>query len=474
MSIELERGEPMKFRHIALSGIFGLLLTCPVGAEDERHFLSAVPTRPASVAAVPGSQSPAARPPSSPPETAAPGASSENGLPETPPPPSLYSGALDQALQQYKTGAGELAFTHVLETLKPLLTQPGAMRFSPAVLVKDNPGLGDLKPKVLEASGARVWTFPRVPERHQVILQWVETRQQVVQVGRKKRVDTKAFLHAQNLSLPVSVTVKEAGFMTLKDEARALVLSGDGGNGSLWLSAWRPQEGSWRDVPGFFDALPSFLTKNVSGQVSFKGSDLIFNIARMVDSVDGSGNHILLPEAESATYKFWVKATDGGFVLVASIPDVDAFSTVGQFMTAVQQGRADSARGMLSDPRLSAIPKYLGLSGRPIDSTARVVQMVVPPARGQRFRLTGIGKDDLIFDVGKVKGVGQIKAIFIAPPDPFLLDTAKFFPLYSKVLESSDKEPPAPPNGADNGFDSGRRSTRLRSGNKLGAVGNSL
>lgn len=454
----------MNLRYIALSGLFCLMSTSWASAEDERQFLSVVPTNPASAGATPAGARPANTKPAG-----DDGASSTDTAAEPPPPPSLYSGALDQALQQYRIGPGELTFARVLETLRPVLSQPGAMRFSPAILIKDNPGLAELKPRVLEASGARVWTFPRVPERHQVLVQWVETRQQVIQVGRKKRVDTKVFLHAQNIALPPSVAVREAGFMS-KDEARTLVLSGDSGNGSLWLSAWRPQEGGWREVPGVFESMPAFLTKNVCGHVSLRNNDLIFNIGRMVDSVDANGNHILLPEAESATYKFWVKATDGGFSIVPSIPDAEAFVTVAQFMTAVQQGRVDSTKAMLSDPRLAAIPKYLGLHGRPLDAGARVIQMVVPPARGQRFRLTGIGKDDLIFDVAKIKGVGQIKAIFIAPPDPFLLEAAKYFPLYSRVVEAAqEKEPSTPPaDGVD------RKSSRPRPGNRLGAAGEAL
>lgn len=452
-----------------------LLLTglSAVYAEEEQHFLSVVPagaasTKPAAPAT--GTQTDS---------NANPPADGQSATPEAPAPvtPSLFSAGLEQALQQYKAAPGEGTFTRVLEALRPLLSQPGAMRYSVANVVKDNPLLADLKPRIIESSGTRIWTFPRVPERNQIVLQWLEKKEQVIQVGRRKRVDVKVFLHAQNFSLPANVVAKEAGFMTMKDEGRALVLSGDGGNGALWLSALRFQDGNWHEVPGYFDNLPAFLIKNVSGHVGFKGSDLIFNIARMVESTDANGNKILLPEAESASYKFWVKATDGGFAIVPSIPDTEAFSTVMQFMTAVQQGRVDSTKPMLSDPRLSSIPKYLGLHGKPLDSNARVVQMVVPPSRGQRYRLTNIGKDDLIFDIGKVKGASQIKALFIAPPDPFLQETAKYFPLYSRLTEpAADKEKEkeaAPPTG-DAGGDGNRKTTKVRHPHKVGAAGETL
>lgn len=436
-------------------------------AKEDSRLISAVP------AAGPSPKTAVTQPPSANDSTANSTGEAVPTEAAPPAPPSLYSAALEQALHGYRAAPGELSFTRVLETLRPLLSQPGAMRYSAASLVKDNPLLGELKPRVIESSGTRIWTFPRAPERNQILLQWIEKKEQVIQVGRRKRVDVKVFLHAQNFSLPANVSAREAGFMVMKDEGRALVLSGDGGNGALWLSALRAQDGGWHEVPGYFDALPSFLIKNVSGHIGFRGSDLIFNIARMVESTDASGNKILLPEAESATYKFWVKPTDAGFAIVPSIPDPEGFSTVVQFLTAVQQGRTDSTRPMLSDPRLASIPKYLGLHGHPLDSAARVVQMVVPPARGQRYRLTNIGKDDLIFDVAKVKGAPLVKAIFIAPPDPFLQETARYFPLYSRLAEGDkEKEPPAP--AADGGSESNRKTTKVRPGHRVGTASDVL
>jgi hypothetical protein len=64
--------------------------------------------------------------------------------------------------------------------------------------------------------------------------------------------------------------------------------------------------------------------------------------------------------------------------------------------------------------------------------------MTVPPNRGQRFRLINAGKDDLIFDVGKLKGQWQIKAIFIAAPDDFLAETAKYFPFYTSYVQAAE------------------------------------
>lgn len=435
-------------------------------AKEDSRLISAVPAAGASPKPT------VVQPPSGTDATANPTGDAVPPEAVPPAPASLYSAALEQALQGYRAAPGASSFTHVLETLRPLLSQPGAMRYSVANLVKDNPLLGDLKPRVIESSGTRIWTFPRAPERNQILLQWIEKKEQVVQVGRRKRVDVKVFLHAQNFSLPAHVSAREAGFMVMKDEGRALVLSGDGGNGSLWLSALRAQEGGWHEVPGYFDALPQFLIKNVSGHIGFRGSDLLFNIARMVESTDASGNKILLPEAESATYKFWVKPVDAGFAIVPSIPDPEGFSTVVQFMTAVQQGRTDSTRPMLSDPRLASIPKYLGLHGRPLDSAARVVQMAVPPGRGQRYRLTNIGKDDLIFDVAKVKGAPLVKAIFIAPPDPFLQETAKYFPLYARLIEADKEKEPAP--AAYGGAESNRKTTKVRPGHRVGSASDVL
>lgn len=327
----------------------------------------------------------------------------------------------------------------MLETLRQILAQ--TPRLSVAILVKDNPYLCDFRPLIIEAQAARIWTFPRAAERNHVLLQWTETKQQVVKVGRRQKVVTSTASRISHLTLPAALNVKEAGFVG-KEGGRKLVVAGDAEDGSLWLAAYYPTEAGWQPAVDDFASLPDFLRKNLCGHVGFRAGDMIFNVGRMVEAEDSAGNKRFLPEAESATYKFLVKQSESGYTVHPNVVNLEAFAVVGQFMQSVGAGRPD--KSLLVDPRLAAIPKYLALVGKPVDSGARVVEMYMPPGRGYRFRLVSIGKDDLIFDVAKIKGVNQIKAIFVAPPDPFLSETRQYFPTYARLLQEPAVSAPGP------------------------------
>lgn len=366
--------------------------------------------------------------------------------------PSWFSPSVEQAVRQFKSNPTDISFSQILEALKPVLTHPSAFRSHAAVIIKDNPSLQEFKPRVIETSTVRVWTFPKSPQKNQVIIQWLDIKQSIVALPRhKKKTVATATVRAQTILLPEFVNIKDAGFIANKDGQRFLILSGEGEDGSLWVDGYSALEGVWTENPGYINSLPTILVKNVSGHITFRNPDMIFNVARMVQTVDSTGTPRSLPEAESSTYQFWLKLTDSGYFIVPNLPDEEAFRTVQQFVQAIQQGRSDIAKSLLSDARLVSIFKYLGLIGKPLDPGTRVVQMSLPPSKGQRFRLFNMGKDELIFDVGKVKGIPLIKAVFIAPPDPFLQETGKYFPLYGKLTAPAPQdEKPSPTGSSEN------------------------
>ena len=374
---------------------------------------------------------------------------------------SYYSAVLEQAVKQYRSAPSDATYGQMLGALRSVLLIPGAARISPAIMIKDNPVLSDWKPRVVDAGAVRLWTFPKAPERSHMLMQWFDTHQQVVGAGRRKKLIVSHSLRFQDFNLPAQINVKDAGILAYKEPAKepgkdaavfkTLVISGDNEDGSLWVSAYKFSEGGWQANPAFLTQIPSFLQSNVSGRLSFRGSDLIYNVGKMLLVTDSNGTKRWLPEAESANYRFWLKASEGGYVLAPSVPNEEAFAIVHQFMQALQHSKTDVARSLLVDPHLASIPKYLGLQGKSLDSAARVVEMSLPPSRGQRFRLINIGKDDLIFDVGKAKGLPQIKAIFVAQPDPFLQENSKNFPLYTRfdapvveVKKDAELAPAAP------------------------------
>ncbi len=436
-------------------------------AEDHQHYLSVVPggtgvvkaiSKPsatASAAAPAAAKAPASAQKAAPADANSNGANQADQSSDTPPqsptdlgtgetaPPArnFYSAALDQAVKQYKAAPSPTAYSQILGALKSLLAGNLSLRVSPTLIVKDNPYLNDFKPRVIDSYGVRIWSFPKAPERSRVLVQWFDVHQQVVGVGRRKKVVSSSTVRLQELAFPKPILVKDGGVVNSKDSGRHLVLAGDAEDGSLALQCYKMGEAGWQDSPEFLAQIPSFLTTNVSGRIAFKGNDLLFNIGKMVQTTDASGAKRLMPEAESATYRFWLKTTDAGFAVASTIPDEDSFSAVYQFMQAIQGGRTDVAKSLLVDPHLVCLPRYLGLQGKSIDASAKVVEMSMPPGRGMRFRLIGIGKDDMIFDVGKYKGQWQIKAIFIAAPDQFLSETSRYFPLYSRFGQAKEAEP---------------------------------
>lgn len=357
---------------------------------------------------------------------------------------SFYSPALEQALKTYKAAASTQNYGLLLSALKTLLSATPNLRISPATILKDNPFLSDFKPQVFEGSGGlRIWSFPKAADNSRLLLQWTELHQQVLGSGRRKRVVNSASTHFQELSLSRALSLKDAAVISLKDSGKFLILSGDSEEGALSLRVFKMSESGWQENSEFLAQIPAFLLDKVSGRLSFRGQDLIFNIGKMIETTDSTGQQRFLPEAESATYKFWLKYTAEGYQLSNGLIDEDAFLVVFQFMKAVTAGKVDQEKSLILDPRMSSLPKYLGLQGKALDGNVRVLQMSMPAGRGQRFRLINIGKDDLIFDVAKVKNQGQVRAIFVAAPDPFLEQTAKYFPLYSQLqqkLEQLEKE----------------------------------
>jgi hypothetical protein len=308
-----------------------------------------------------------------------------------------------------------------------------------AAIIKTNPVLTQLGVKVVDAGPGRVWTFPRIAFTHEVIVQWNDSKAVTTYTGRRHKIKHVSYTvtpHVQSLVLPINVMLKDARVLGGEDGARYLVLVGDQEGSQLWLHAFRAQDGGWVDAPDHFASLPAFLTGNVSGRVSFRGNDMIFNVGRVVPA---SGTQTTqLPEAESSTYRFLLKLTDSGYQLQRHVPDLSQFGTVRLFLDAVANNRTDVQKSLVADSKLLAIPRYTGMKG-PFNSF-KVVQMASPPSGAPRYRLVSGGKDDLIFEVAKMKNQPIIRALFISPPDDFLREIGNLLPTYDQLVP-----PPTPP-----------------------------
>lgn len=358
---------------------------------------------------------------------------------ETPaaPTPSQF---LAQAGAAYKAQPDASTFGEFLRVFKGMLVQPAIAKAPAAAIVKANPILIELGVKVVDAGSGRLWTFPRVQHTREVIAQWNDVKTVTTFTGRRRRIKHVSYIttpRLHSLIIPTEVTVKDARFIGGEEGARFLVLVGDEAGSKLWLHAFRTENGLLVDAPNHFDSIPSFLTNNVSGRVSFRGSDLIFNVGRVVPAEGAQPTQ--LPEAESSTYRFWVKLTDTGYQLQKYVPDIVQFSTVRQFLEALANNRTDIARSMVADSKLLSIPKYVGVRGP--SSTFRVVQMASPPSGAPRYRIITSQKDDLIFEIAKMKDKPIVRAIFIASPDTFLQEIGKILPTYDQVVPPTPSAP---------------------------------
>jgi hypothetical protein len=352
---------------------------------------------------------------------------------------------LSQAQLQFKNNPNPATFAEFMRVFKGFLASPGVSKTPAAAIIKANPVLSELGVRVTEAGSGRIWSFPRIPHGHEIVVQWHDTKAVVTFVGRRhrKHVSYSTVSRMQALTLPPSVTLKDARVIGGEEGARYLVLVGDDSGSSLWLHAYKSVDGQWTSSPDHFSTIPSFLTENMSGRVTFRGSDLIFNVGRVVPP---SGDQTTrLPEAESSTYRFWVKLTDTGYVLQRHVPDIAQFSAVRQLLDALAGNRTDVAKTLVTDSKLLSIPKYVGVRGP--SSTFRVVQMASPPSGAPRYRIITGQRNDLIFEVVRIKDRSTppvfspvVRAIFIAPPDPFLQEISKILPTYDQVVPAA----PAP------------------------------
>jgi hypothetical protein len=388
---------------------------------------SSAPSKPKS------SQATAATPSA---KSAEPGNGEESEQAQTAPPPPSTSQLLQQAYQSYKSNPNPQALQEVLRLFKQLISQAGP-RIPAAALVKSTPVLADMGVKALDAGAGRVFVLTRLPDVHEIVMQWADTRTSITYIGRRhrrKKVVSVTTWKVGSLILPPDITLSDARILGTAEGKHSIILVGSEGGSKLWLKTFKQTEGGWSETASRLDSIPAFLTNNVSGRVSFRGPDLIFNIGRVVSS-KVSGAPTALPEAESATYRFWLHYTDQGYVVMPQLPDEGQFPIIRAFLEAIANARTDVAKSLLGDSRLLSIPKYVGLRG-PF-AEFKVAQMASPPSGAPRFRLITGGKNDLIFEVGRLKDRTVIRAIFIAPPDPFLQEIAGHLPGFSQVAPSS-------------------------------------
>jgi hypothetical protein len=356
-------------------------------------------------------------------------AETDAGAVALPPPDTVQ--LLTTIFSEYRNNPNPAAQGELIRLVKQLLMQAGT-KTPAAAIIKSAPVLSDMGWRAIDAGGGRIWSTTRLPDVHELLVQWADSKPIVEYVGRRHRIRKVTYAvtwHLGSLPLPPGISLQDAHLVNGAENSHVLMLVGSE-NGTLWLHTFQRTADDWKETASRLDSIPDFLTNNVSGKVSFRGPDLIFTVGRVLPGkVENSTSK--LPAAESSTYKFWVHLTDQGYVLLPQLVDEAQFSTVKMFMDAIGSSKTDIAKSLLLDGRLMSIPKYVGLHGA--SPSFRVVQMSSPPSGAPRYRLVTGDKDDLIFDVIRVKDKSMIRAIFIAPADQFLQAVADHLPTYDKV-----------------------------------------
>lgn len=366
----------------------------------------------------------------------------------------VVSPALQAALASYNQSPDQQGFDRLVAVMKDALVQPPLRDLEGSTIIKNHPALGDLGARVFDAGGAKLWAFNRCPFAQTVI---ILTGHAAAPSLPGKTPAFPAVYRAQLLSLPPSISVSAAKIVSKSAPApvklvkgvrgkvvkrpaapapqpvaaagapKYLVITGnDRTTGLITLYGLRPSEAGWTAAPELFTSVPPFLLSSVQGRASFSGPDLVLSIGSNKGPSEKPAGASGKGAAASSSYKIVLKFVNSKYLLEGKGYDEGPAMVVHQFLQAIKDGRQDLAKAWLADDHLSSIPKYLGLYGKS-DQVYKLVAMSNPMGGGSRFRVVTFGKDDLILDVGVIKKYDYgkprsyvaIKALFVAPPDPF-------------------------------------------------------
>lgn len=360
--------------------------------------------------------------------------------------PALHSATLSDLIKAYKAQPDPEAWDKAFADFYNMVGQNA--KTSAASIIAANPSLNDVGARCVDAGGAKIWTFTKVPDNQAAIVLWQNVTsgpEQVVRVRGRKRVvrgEPTVTWKGQMMRLPAGLALKDArlvrsavsaaasattGAATTAvvkkaadvDYVRGLILSGVEKNGNTWLHAYRQSGSNWNDSPELFSGVPPFLLQNLAGKVTFAGNDLIVSVGMptpLAKVADENGKGAATSSATANGYRLVLHFINGKYVLDGKTGEDGPFAVAQQFATAVAQNRVELAKGWMAEGKLIAIPQYAGLLGH---SPLRVMPMANPGNGNSRFRLVSFLKEDLIIDIGKIKTQQlAVKAIYVAPADP--------------------------------------------------------
>lgn len=333
--------------------------------------------------------------------------------------PTLDFPDLQKLGKNYRVNPTSESWQNYINALKKHLAEPYASKSAGSKIIKANPSLKDLRVKLINVGGGRIWYFPNNTKNQIAYLQVGQSINEIKYPDSINISDAKLIRSVITTTKTVRVrrrrrTVRVRKKVVKVSGPKFLVIAGTNRlNGKIWLSAFKPYDGSWVKTVNPFKDIPPYILKNVSGNVQFSGNNIVMSVSTP-DSIAKSK----LPKPNSTSYRIVLKESGGTFHLQGSSNANQPVSIITQFVNGIRNNRLDLAKAWLHDPTLISIPKYVGLIGKSEDKPYKLVAMAHPKSGGPRYRLVTYRKHDLIFDIGSRYGRLAIRGIFIAPPDP--------------------------------------------------------
>jgi hypothetical protein len=351
--------------------------------------------------------------------------------------------SLSASLRLYKTQPNAESWLAAWQNFKSLVwyvivKHPGSQSTIKSVAPLNENGL-----KLTIGSNVKIWSFPKIADCQQVLVEWKETSypQRLVSSGKRSRkrivsLPAVAVTKIQSAPCPANTQIDDALIIypgsqsdslakgIKVDSNLCLVLTGvNRRTGLMWLAGYRLLEGSWVPNSEIFSQIPPYLSQTLQGKASFSGSNLVLTVEETkVSSPATLPNTEKNQTCQSGGYKITFRLINTRYVLdnrlSVDLSNDPPASIAVQFAQALQKGRMDLAKAWLIDPQLASIPAYLGLYNHQSAAQFKLVRMATQGTGATRFRLITFAKDDLILDIGKIKGQWLVKGLFIAPADP--------------------------------------------------------
>jgi hypothetical protein len=299
-----------------------------------------------------------------------------------------------------------------------------------------------LSAKIYTFSPHAIWAQTKLspaaqPVNRDILIQWLEPGQAELIRGNAKLEKHRhlhgkmkkshlwtarkaATMHTQSLNIPPNVEIKQSCLLN-GSKAHFLAMTGvDWQSGRCWLEGLKHTSAGWANDADLWQQVPTSLLQTGQSKVRFSENSLIITIGSR-SSADNN--------TTGSSYELVMPFVDNRFALMRNEAQDTARAVALQLMLAIQGKRPDMVKIWLVDPQLASIPGYLGLYNRSADSPSlKLINMSSPLNGGARFRLITNTKDDLIVDVGRVKGQWLVKGLFITSADSLASELGRIIP----------------------------------------------